>query len=257
MFFVYLTDAKSLIETVKMFLAKPNKDGNNSCLNCAKRKNSLLSDLNNDELNILDKNRYTVSYKSGEIICKEGIKPLGLICLNKGKVKMVRTGLNGIEQIVGLKKSVDFIDFRALMVGNSCLSSSVALEDSTICIIEKKDFFKVIKSNKNLAFKIIRLFALNLIKSDSRLVSITQKHIRARLAEALLLVNDIYGANPSTGILNVSLKRSDLAGIANMTTANAIRILSSFNKEKLVDVNHRNIKINDLGKLRKISIFDQ
>lgn len=232
-------------------------DNKISCLICSKRSNSLLSVLNNEELKILDKDRYIVSYKSGEIICKEGHKPLGLICLNKGKVKMVRTGLKGIEQIIGLKKPFDFIELRALMVGNPCLSSSVALEDSTICVIDKKEFFKLVENNKRLAFKIIRLFALDLIKSDNHFVSITQKHIRARLAEALLIINNIYGTNPRTGMLNVSLKRSDLAGIANMTTSNAIRILSSFNKEQLVDVNRRDIKIINFEKLKKISLFDQ
>lgn len=228
----------------------------NSCLFCAKRTNSLLSDLSNNELKILNSNRYEVSYKSGEIICKEGTKPFGLICLNKGKVKIVRRGINGNEQIVGLKKAVDFIGFMALMGGGSCLSSATTLEDSNVCVIEKKDFFKVIENNKNLAFKIIKLFANNLIKKDSRLVSLSQKHIRARLADALLLINDIYRANPETGILNVSLKRSDLASLSNMTTANAIRILSCFKEENLIDVCHRKIKIKNLKGLKDISALD-
>lgn len=237
-------------------LSYSKDEGSNTCFNCNKRRNSLLSDLSYSELKILDKHRYEVSYKSGEIICKEGTKPFGLICLNKGKVKIVRRGTNGNEQIVELKKAVDFIGFRGLMGGGSCLSSAVTLEDSLICVIEKKDFFKVVEMNKKLAFKIIKLFANNLIKKDSRLVSLTQKHIRARLAEALLLIKDIYGINPSTGILNVSLKRSDLANLSNMTTANAIRVLSAFRKENLVSVNHRKIKLNNLKDLKNISAFN-
>ena len=94
-----------------------------TCLNCKKRKESLLGDLSNNELNILNSNRYEVSYKSGEIICKEGIKPLGLVCLNKGKVKILRRGVNGIQQIVGLKKAVDFIHANpAIMQGFSFFS---------------------------------------------------------------------------------------------------------------------------------------
>jgi len=232
-------------------------DSKNSCLGCIKRKNSLLSDLTARELKILNKNRYSVSYQPGEIICKEGTKPLGLICLNKGKVKVVRRRLNGTEQIVGLKQSVDFINFRALMVGNTCLSSSIALEESNVCVIKKNDFFKVIEINKKLAFKIIQFLALSLIEKDSSLVNITQKHIRARLAEALILINNIYGSNPNNGFLNISLKRSDLAGLANMTTANAIRVLSSFSKDKLVEVYHRKIKINNLEFLKEISDFDR
>jgi CRP-like cAMP-binding protein len=232
-------------------------DRKNSCMNCTKRNNSLLSDLSNYELKLLGKNKYSVSYGSGEIICKEGSKPLGLICLNKGKVKIVRRGINGITQIVGLKKSVDFIGFRALMGGNSCLASSIALEDSAVCIIKKKDFFKVIESNKKLAFKIIRSLALDLVRSDGRLVNLTQKHVRARLAEALLLINDIFGKNAYTGTLNVTLKRSDLAGLSNMTTPNAIRVLSSFKKENLVEVNNQTIKINNVKVLKEISTFDR
>lgn len=229
----------------------------NSCLYCTKRSHSLLRDLSSNELKTLNNKRYEVSYKSGEIICNEGTKPLGLICLNKGKVKILRRGINGISQIVGLKKAVDFIAFQALMGGVACFSSYVALEDSNVCIIRKKDFFKVIENNNNLVFRIIEMLSLNLINTEGRLVSLTQKHARSRLAEALLLVNEIYGTNPSTGILNVSLKRSELAELSNMTTSNAIKVLSSFNKEKLVDVDHRSIKINDLGELRKISVFSQ
>ena len=228
-----------------------------SCLNCTRRNNSLFSDLSNEELKRINEDRYCVNYKLGEVICRTGTKPMGLICLNKGKVKIIRKGVNGTDQIVGLKKAVDFIGFRALMGGNSCLASYVALEDSTICVIKKKKFYKVIEGNSKLALKIMKSLAMDLIKSDGRLVNLTQKHVRARLADALILINDIYGTNSSTGNLNVTLKRSDLAGLSNMTTPNAIRVLSSFNKKNLVDVNRQNIKITDLKALKEVSTFDR
>ena len=232
-------------------------DSRNSCLDCIVRKESLFSDLRDRELKIINKHRYSVSYNPGEIICKEGTRPLGLICLYKGKVKKVRKRLNGDEQIVGLKRSGDFIDIRALMVGNTCLSSSIALEECNVCIIKKKDLFKVIEINKNLAFKIIQSFALKLIEKDSTLMNIKSKHIRALLAETLISINNIYGTNPSDGFLNVSLKRSELAGLSNMTTSTAIRVLSSFAKENLVEVVKRKIRINDLKGLKKLSNLDR
>ena len=228
-----------------------------SCLNCTRRNNSLFSDLSDEELERINEDRYCVNYKLGEVICRTGTKPMGLICLNKGKVKIIRKGINGTDQIIGLKKAVDFIGFRALMGGNSCLASYVALEDSTICVIKKKKFYKVIEGNSKLALKIMKSLAMDLIKSDSRLVNLTQKHVRARLADALILINDIYGTNSSTGNLNVTLKRSDLGGLSNMSTSNAIRVLSSFNKENLVDVNRQSIKINNLKILKEISTFDR
>ena len=135
------------------------------------------------------------------------------------------------------------------------VTSAVALEEAVICIIDKRDFFQVIHNNSQLAFKIIRSFAHELNAVDLRLVNLTQKHIRARLADALLWVQEIYGVDPDNGALNVALKRADIAALANMTTANAIRILASFAKEGLVEVNLRSIILKKPKALQEISLF--
>jgi len=228
-----------------------------NCTNCLTRNHSLLNELSFEELQVLNKNRYSISYKAGETLYKEGTKPLGLLCLNSGKVKITRNGTNGNHQIIALKKSGDFIGFRALMGERSHVASAIAMEDASICIITKKNFFKVIKHNKLLSFKIIQFLVDELFEFDNRLINLTQKHIRARLAEALLTLYEFYGIFPDNGYLNVKLKRSDLAALANMTTANAIRVLSSFANENLIDINKREIKINDLKALKEISAFDK
>ena len=228
---------------------------NVSCVNCLKRRQSLLTELNADELAVLDKNRYVVEYKAGEVIYKEGGRPQGLICLNKGKVKIVKIGVNGNEQIIALKKPVDFIGFHALMGEYNYLTSAFALDDVSICIIERSDFFNIIRHNSDLAFKIIRSLAHGLKETELRVINLTQKHVRARLADALVMVHDVYGTSSESGALNASLKRADLAALANMTTANAIRVLSAFVKENLVEINRRSIKINNLQTLKDISVF--
>ncbi len=226
-----------------------------TCMNCGVRNQSLLSELGYAELELLNKNRYTITYKPGETICKEGAKALGLICLKKGKVKIIRRSPNGTEQIVALLKPVDFIGFNTLMGEGVYLTSAIALEDVSVCIIDKNDFFKVIGGNEHLAFKIIRLLSQTINEVDTRMVNLTQKHVRARLADALLLVKEIYGTWTDHETLNAPLKRSDLAALSNMTTANAIRILSSFSKENLIELDKRNIKIKNLKALQDISVF--
>ncbi len=227
----------------------------NTCVNCRKKVHSLLKGLSCEELALLEKNKYEVLYKAGEIVCKAGTKPSGLLCLNEGKVKITKLGVNGVEQIVALRKPVDFIGFRTLMGESNFLTSAIALEASVICVIDKKVFFDIIRSNNRLSFRIIRFLAKELNNLENRMVNLTQKHIRARLADALLIAHDVYGQSPDDGILNVALKRADLAALANMTTANAIRVLSAFAKENLIEINRRKIKINNLRALTQISLF--
>jgi CRP/FNR family transcriptional regulator, polysaccharide utilization system transcription regulator len=229
--------------------------GKNTCVNCLRKRHSPLKDLSEDELALLEQNRYEVSYAAGEIIYKEAAKPLGLLCLKEGKVKIVRTGITGTEQIVALKKPVDFIGFRTLMGEKKYSTSAVALESSVVCVVDKNDFFKIIKNNSYLAFKIIRLFAHELDEVSKRQINLTQKHMRARLVDALLLVYDMYGTLPDDATLNVELKRADYAALANMTTANAIRMFSAFAKENLIEINQRKIKIKNFKALRDISIL--
>lgn len=73
---------------------------------------------------------------------------------------------------------------------------------------------------------------MDLGMSDTRTVNLTQKHIRGRLAESLLMLKDNYGMEEDGITLSIYMAREDLANLSNMTTSNAIRTLSCFADEK-------------------------
>jgi len=89
--------------------------------------------------------------------------------------------------------------------------------------------------------------------ADVNTVNLTQKHLRGRLAEALLRLKDSYGTEDDGRTLAIALSREDLANLSNMTTSNAIRTLSSFASEGIITIEGRRITIADEQKLRKTS----
>jgi len=89
--------------------------------------------------------------------------------------------------------------------------------------------------------------------SNTRTVSLTQKHIRGRLAESLLLLVDTYGLEEDGRTIRAYLSREDLANLSNMTTSNAIRTLSTFAAESLISLDGRKISILDMKKLERVS----
>ncbi len=113
----------------------------------------------------------------------------------------------------------------------------------------------MIRNNMNLAFFFIHELSRNLGGSDTRIVNLTQKHIRGRLAEAIIVLLDSYGYEQDNSTLNIYMAREDLANLSNMTTSNAIRTLSTFVNERLLIVDGRRIKIINEAALRKISKF--
>ena len=85
-------------------------------------------------------------------------------------------------------------------------------------------------------------------------INLTQNHVRGRLAKALLVVSTQRGALEDDGkTIRYRISRKDLADIGNMTTNNAIRTLSSFADEGIVELIGRKIKILDFDKLTDIS----
>ncbi len=214
---------------------------------------SVFYPLNEDEKKELFNNHVCTVYKKGEIIFKEGDKPTGLICLSSGKVKIFKEGVGGREQIVRMSSPLGFIGYRALFAEQNYSGSAVALEDSVVCILEKEALYKIMHINVELTMRLIKKMATELGISNTRTVSLTQKHIRGRLAESLLLLVDAYGLEENGKTIKAYLSREDLANLSNMTTSNAIRTLSTFVSEELISLDGRKISILDMKKLERVS----
>jgi CRP/FNR family transcriptional regulator, polysaccharide utilization system transcription regulator len=223
------------------------------CNHCINNANSIFYSLGEEEKKILSDKHRCLTFGKNQIIYREGERPDGLICLSAGKVKIYKEGIGGREQIVRMARPIGFIGYRALFAEENYMATSVALEDSTICIINRDSLFKVLQTNSELSLKIIRSFATELGFSNSRTVTLTQKHIRGRLAESLIFLKDTYGLENDNETIKVYLSREDIANLSNMTTSNAIRTLSNFATENIIAIDGRKIRIKDLVRLEKIS----
>ncbi len=211
--------------------------------------------LDSDEKHqILDS--FTVhNFKKNQLIYAEGDEPEFLWCLLKGKVKKIKEGVGGRVQILRLIRPIQFFGYRAYFAGEPYVSSAEAFESSTIGAIPLSLVEEFIHKNNRLAWFFIRELSHNLGGSDTRIVNLTQKHIRGRLAEALMVLRDNYGYEDDNSTLKIYMAREDLANLSNMTTSNAIRTLSSFVSEHLISVDGRKIQIINEAQLRKISKF--
>jgi len=225
-----------------------------TCINCLKRQFSLFDELSYNELSALDKKRFVINYQQGELIYKKGGKPSGVLCLSAGKVKIVDSGINGEEQIISLKKPVDFIGLSDLVQDEYHTASAVALEDCFICVIPSKVFFNILHKNGAFSLKVIKHFANRLDLAKRRTEKLTQKHMLARMADTLILLYETFGINQKDKSLKAQLKRSELSALSNMTTSNVSRVLSELSKSKVIKIEQRNIKILQIAKLMNISL---
>ena len=211
--------------------------------------------LSPDEKRIVTDNLQIHTFKKNQLIYAEGDEPEFLWCLFKGKVKKIKEGVGGRVQILRLIRPVQYFGYRAYFANELYVSSAAAFEPAVIGALPLQLVEKLIRGNMELAMFFIHELSRNLGGSDTKIVNLTQKHIRGRLAEALLLLLDNYGLEEDGSTLKIYMAREDLANLSNMTTSNAIRTLTAFVNEKLIIVDGRRIRIVNEPQLRKISKF--
>jgi CRP/FNR family transcriptional regulator, polysaccharide utilization system transcription regulator len=210
---------------------------------CVEGSSSIFKGLNQkDKEALIHQHSYSV-IKKNQYLFKEGEKTKGLICIASGKVKVFKEGVGGRAQILKMLRPQGFIGYKALFSDNPWPYSAIAIEDTAICLFNKTSFAKMLKKNPDLSIKLMKLIAEELEYVNTRIVSLTQKHIRGRLAESLLILRDTYGYEADGRTIKVALSREDIAHLSNMTTSNAIRTLSNLASEGIIEIAGRKISI--------------
>lgn len=209
--------------------------------------------LSESQRKLLADNVRIVSFKKNDIIYRDGEPPREVMCLIAGKLKVYKDGVNGRSQIIRAIKAVDFFGYRAFFAGEEYKTSAMAIDNCVVAFLPIQLVIKFVHENNAVSMFFIRHLAKLLGTADERTVSLTQKHIRGRLAETLLFLKDSYGVEEDGYTLSIYLSREDIASMSNMTTSNAIRTLSSFAVENMIAIDGRKIRIMQDEELRKVS----
>ncbi len=220
---------------------------------CIEGASSILRGLSQEEKELLDHHHQVINFSKGEIIEGPDSKLRAPVCLASGKAKVFRIGAGNREQIIKMLRPLNFISYRPLFSDNNSIFSAVAIEESAVVVFERNILNKILKQNAEMAVRFMKAMSDDLLFSNNRLVSLTQKHVRGRVAESVLLLRDTYGVEADGRTLRVVISREDLAHLSNMTTSNAIRTLSGLVSEKILDTAGRKIIILNSDRLEKIS----
>ncbi|BDC98350.1 Crp/Fnr family transcriptional regulator [Persicobacter psychrovividus] len=234
-----------------------NKVPKNTCDSCPRLEDTLFNGVNGDELLKVSENKSCIRYKKGQTLYYEGTRPMGMFCVNSGKVKVFKMSSDGKEHIVHLAKAGDFLGYKDLIGEEFYTTSATVLEDSIICYIPKTNFLSLLMSNPDFFSKVTKAIIRSHGILENKLLNIAQKSVRERLAATLLMLKETYGMDTEEQgvLLDIALTREDLANIIGTATETVIRLLSEFKSEKMVALQGKKIRIIDEPSLVKTADF--
>ncbi len=224
------------------------------CDHCAVQRNSVFKNLTKEEIELINFEKEFRIYKRGDVLYNEGSRISGFYCVNRGIIKVFKTGIDGKEQIIRFAKSGDIIAYRSVLSNEPACTTAKVIEDAGVCFIPSGLLYKFIKDNSSFSMDMMKLTCHELGEANAYITDIAQKTVRERLAEIIIhLINDFD--IDSEGYLQISLTREELANIVGTATESVIRLLSEFKSDKLIELNGRKIKIINQKMLEKISNF--
>jgi CRP/FNR family transcriptional regulator, polysaccharide utilization system transcription regulator len=219
------------------------------CCNCTS-KSPLFKSLSDEELSYISQHKIPVSYKAGETIVKQHSPLTHVISFTSGMAKVYIEGAGGKNLILHFLKPTQFLGGPGIYIDRMNHFSVTAIEDSSVCFIEIAKFKELMTRNCDFAESFIKYISNNGIFNYDRFISLTQKNMQGRVADALLHLHyKIFDHRDH--IIKVS--RYDLAEYTSMSKDSLIRILKEFTEEDLIETANGKIKILELEKITNIS----
>lgn len=193
----------------------------------------------------------TVFYHKGDVIFEDGQTPEGVYFIEKGTTKLSKQGAYGKDQILRFIKEGDLLGYRSLLCGENFQAQAEAMTDVQATFLPADVFLYLLEVDPQLSFVMLQKIAYELGESANTVTFLAQKTVRERLAEVLLLLEQKLGTDPE-GFIKISLTREEIANLIGTATESAIRLISEFKNDQLIETEGRNIKILNHEKLIKL-----
>ena len=222
------------------------------CKGCKIGLTNVFSHLTLDELDKITIQKHCKIFKSGDIIYRQTSHLSGFFCIEKGIVKIYKTGPKGRPQVIRFAKKGDIIGYRSVLSKEAACTTAEALTETLACQVSSNILFDLIYHNTSFSMEIMKMACDELGEANDYIMDLAQKTVKERLAEVLIKLCEDFGLDDNN-FLQIPLTREDLAGIVGTATESLIRQLAELKKDNLIELKGRKIKIQNIAELKRIA----
>jgi CRP-like cAMP-binding protein len=224
-------------------------EGCEDCMNCMNRA-PYFKILSPGELEIVNRDRYSVRYKAGEMILKQGTSSTHVLSLIDGIVKIYIEGMGDKNLLLSLQKPWALMGGPGMHTDRRVHYSVSAVTDVSICFIVLDNFNRVMNLNCRFANQLIGHISNQAVVMFDKMISLTQKQMHGRMADGLLyLANSFFNSTS----FKLYLSRQEIADLTAMSKDSAIRILKDFERDGIISLETGHLSILDMDQLQDIS----
>lgn len=206
-------------------------------------------ELPSDEIEQLVQESVRRHFEAGEIIFLEGAPATGLWIIEKGRIKIYKVNLDGVEHILHILGPRDTFNDIAALDGGGNPADAAALSRADVSIIPAETLTRLIGKNSDFALSVTRVLAKRVRSLVGKIENLALYSVIVRLSRFLL--DQIVDPSLSGPGVTRTAIAAHLA-TTPQTISNALRELEHTGA---IEFDRHRIWIIDEGKLRSIAML--
>ncbi len=224
------------------------------CQDCSISQLCIPLGLNSDELdeldNIIERKK---PIQKGQELFKAGDSLQALYAIRAGSIKSYTITEQGDEQITAFHLAGDLIGFDAINNGNHP-SFAQALETAMVCEIPYEVLDELSGKLPRLRQQIMRLMSNEINGDQQMILLLSKKTAEERLAAFLHGLSTRFSQRGfSAREFRLTMTRGDIGNYLGLTVETVSRLLGRFQKNHLIEVEGKYIRILDLPELAQLA----
>jgi CRP/FNR family transcriptional regulator, nitrogen oxide reductase regulator len=166
----------------------------------------------------------------------EGEPAEWLVLVVEGRVKMIKHSESGRETILATFGPGQVVGEVGVLAGETYPATAQALEPSVTLSLSRDEYEKLVRTHPELAWALIVELGRRLQGAHEKLQSFAVEKVERRVARVLLRMANTTGERLPDGSVRITvpLSRQDIADMAGTVVETAIRTMSKFQKQGLL-----------------------
>ncbi len=191
------------------------------------------------------------TYKKDQYIYFPSEQATHIYMIVNGRVKIGHYQETGTEVITSILTTGEIFGELALAGEDVRKDFAQAMESTTICPLSLEELKALMKDNKELSFKLLKLIGLRLMKLERKLELLVFKDARTRVVEFLKDTAAWKGKKVGyETMIPTRLTHKDIAALTGTSRQTVTTILNELKEKNLINFDRKKILIRDLENLK-------
>ena len=191
-------------------------------------------------------------YRAGAVLFHHGDEPGSVLVLLEGRVKLVVSGPQAKEVIVGFAGPGELVGEVSAIDGAPRSASAQAVDAVRALVVPRAAFQRFVETHPAAAMPLLRSLARRLRLADAQRLEFAAYDVVGRVARRLVDLCDRHGESVDGGVLiTLPLSQDELAAWTASSREAVAKALHLLRELKWIETHPRRIVVRDLAALRE------